>query len=293
MGGESKENVRLSGVPETLLWTLYHRAIETQHPQSLFEDPKALELVDAIDYPFEERFGGERQASLAQAQGLRTRRFDQQVEGFLQAYPDGVVAALGEGLDTQFWRVDNEQVTWISVDLPPVIALRKRLLHHGDRQHAIAGSVLDEGWMDEIDPRANLLFTAQGLLMYLRPPEVHRLLAVLARRFPGATLVFDAIPKWYSSRTIRGQVTTDHGYLAPPMPWGLDRDERIWLRTAIPGVADLHEHPIERGRGLLFGEIVPACNEIPALRHQLPFPAVMSMRFLRASRIASPTRLRQ
>jgi hypothetical protein len=174
----------------------------------------------------------------------------------------------------------------VSVDLPQVIEVRERLLHHGERQYTIAASVLDESWMDEIDPRADLLFTAQGLLKYFRPAEVHRLLATLASRFPGAILVFDVIPKWYSSRTIRGQVTAGSGgYEAPPMPWGLDRAERAALRALVPGLSDVQEHPIERGRGLLLGEIVPSLNVVPALRRRLPFPAVMSMRLPPAPRL--------
>jgi O-methyltransferase involved in polyketide biosynthesis len=33
--------------------------------------------------------------------------FDREVRRFLAAHPGGTVVALGEGLETQFWRVDN------------------------------------------------------------------------------------------------------------------------------------------------------------------------------------------
>ena len=33
------------------------------------------------------------------------------------ADPAGTVVALGDGLETQFWRVDNGRVRWLSVDL--------------------------------------------------------------------------------------------------------------------------------------------------------------------------------
>jgi O-methyltransferase involved in polyketide biosynthesis len=46
----------LSGVPETALWTLYHRALAAR--KGVLEDPKAIALVDQIDHPFQERFGG-------------------------------------------------------------------------------------------------------------------------------------------------------------------------------------------------------------------------------------------
>jgi O-methyltransferase involved in polyketide biosynthesis len=42
--------VQLGGVPETLLWTLYHRSIEARRPDAILTDPRAVELVDEIDY---------------------------------------------------------------------------------------------------------------------------------------------------------------------------------------------------------------------------------------------------
>ena len=56
----------LSGVPETALWTLYHRALAAR--KGVLDDPKAIELVDRIDHPFQERFGkGELAAFVALA----------------------------------------------------------------------------------------------------------------------------------------------------------------------------------------------------------------------------------
>ena len=49
--------VELDRVPETLLWTLYHRAVEARRADSVIADPMAIELVDRIDFPFAERFG--------------------------------------------------------------------------------------------------------------------------------------------------------------------------------------------------------------------------------------------
>ena len=47
----------LTGVPETLLWTLWHRVLEARRPDAALADPLAVELVGRIDYPFAERFG--------------------------------------------------------------------------------------------------------------------------------------------------------------------------------------------------------------------------------------------
>ena len=45
------ERIALSGVPETMLQTVYARARETQ-TRSALRDDKAVELVNRLDYDF-------------------------------------------------------------------------------------------------------------------------------------------------------------------------------------------------------------------------------------------------
>ncbi len=116
MSQEPKIPVDLTGVPETLLWTLFFRAQEAARPDALLQDPVAVDLVERIDYPFEARFN--QGSGWAQWQALRALTFDQAIRGFLAEHPEGTVISLGEGLETQFWRVDNERLRWVGVDLP-------------------------------------------------------------------------------------------------------------------------------------------------------------------------------
>lgn len=44
--------VRLGSVQETLLIPLYARAIETRASDSVLSDPRAVEMVEALDYDF-------------------------------------------------------------------------------------------------------------------------------------------------------------------------------------------------------------------------------------------------
>jgi O-methyltransferase involved in polyketide biosynthesis len=215
--------VELQGIPETTLWTLYMRAAEASRPGSVIDDPKAVELLERIDYPFEERFGAPR---LGQWQALRARTFDDEVRRFLARHPDGTVVALGEGLETQFWRVDNGSVNWVTVELPEILAVRADLLPQPERVRALDRSALDQAWMDEIDSSRGVLITAQGLLMYFQPDQVHGLIARCRERFPGAELVFDAIPRLVADRSQKGQLKTRSGYRPPPWLWGIDSKER-------------------------------------------------------------------
>ena len=257
----------LEGVPETLLWTLYHRALEARRPDAVLHDPAAVELVDRIDYPFAERFGGG-QAALAQWQALRVLRFDIEVRRFVAAHPDGTVVALGEGLETQCRRVDNGRARWIGVDLPETVEVRRRLLPDGPRHRTIASSVLDAAWMDEVDGSRGVLLTAQGLLMYLDPPGVHTVIERCAAAFPGAGLVFDAVPRWLAAAAQRAREGDAGGYRPPPWTWTTDRAERRRI-AALPGVADLRTVPLPRGRGVVHGFLLPLATRLPVVRTAL------------------------
>ena len=68
-------HVALAGVPETLLWTLYHRATEARRPDAVLRDPRGDEVLAHIDFPFEQRFGPARDG-FSQWQALRALCFD-------------------------------------------------------------------------------------------------------------------------------------------------------------------------------------------------------------------------
>ncbi|HEY9473225.1 MAG TPA: class I SAM-dependent methyltransferase [Mycobacteriales bacterium] len=272
--GQGRVRVELGGVSETLLWTLYHRATEARRPDGVLRDPLAVGLLGRIDYPFEQRFGPAG-SLLTQIQGLRVRCFDREVDRFLVEHPDGTVVALGEGLETQFWRVDNGRVHWLTVDLPEVTALRDRLLPDSPRLSTLACSATDERWLDEVDPTRGVLVVAQGLFMYLRPDQVHRLIAVCAGRFPGGALVFDAVPHWFANTATRGRMRTPTGYQAPPMPWGLDVPEQSGLRDLHPNIVGVRDLLPPPGRHLV-GRILPQMNRFPLLRNRRPSVVLLS-----------------
>jgi O-methyltransferase involved in polyketide biosynthesis len=261
--GQETVQVELEGVPETLLWTLYHRAVEARRGDAVLHDPRAVELVERIGYPFAERFGDG--ARLGQWQALRARCFDVQVGRFLAHRPDGTVVALGEGLETQFWRVDNGRMRWVSVDVDETVAVRRRLLPEEERMRTVAASALDPSWMDAVDPSQGVLLTAQGLLMYLAVADVHALIGSCAGRFPGAGLVFDAVPRWLADRSRHAGLATGGGYRPPPWQWGMDPGEEGRLR-ALPAVSELRRLRLPRGRGVVHGLVLPLAAALPPAR---------------------------
>ncbi|MGI8335926.1 class I SAM-dependent methyltransferase [Actinomadura scrupuli] len=159
---------------------------------------------------------------------------------------------------------------WLCVELPETAEVRRRLLPDGERRRTLACSALDRAWHDEVDASRGVLITAQGLLMYLRPPEVRELIAGCAERFRGGALVFDAVPRWFSARTVQGRMQTGQGYRTPPMPWGLDAGELQRVRTAHPRITEVRELPPPRGRGFYHGVLAPVQHRLPGARNLRP-----------------------
>jgi O-methyltransferase involved in polyketide biosynthesis len=188
--------VSLTGVPETLLIPLYHRAQETQRPDAMIKDDKAVEIVSKLDIDF----------SLFKLQNhdvvglvLRVREFDRFARDFLVAHPDGVIVHIGCGLDTRFERVDNGRTEWYDLDLPEVIDLRRKLIRDdGGRYHLIPCSVLDPKWIELISPMLPrpFLFIAEGVLPYFEEAQVRWLVKTVQSTFPGSEMVFDAHTPW-------------------------------------------------------------------------------------------------
>lgn len=189
----------LSDVAETLLIPLYIRAIESQRPDALIKDEKAVALVRQMDYDFS-RILAKIDEEVRVAVVLRNREFDRYARDFLARYPEAVVVHIGCGFDARFERVDNGQVEWYDLDLPEVIELRRKLIGgEGARHHFLACSVLDSAWLNAVSVhrRRPFLFLAEGVLMYFEEAQLKSLVLTLKEHFPGAELVFDAFSPFF------------------------------------------------------------------------------------------------
>ncbi|MCT9081335.1 class I SAM-dependent methyltransferase [Streptomyces fulvoviolaceus] len=179
----------LGTVQETLLIPLYGRAVESRKKDPILTDPRAEEIVAAIDYDFA-RFDG-----LPSLLGtvLRTSLFDGWVSEFLAAHPTGTVMEIGTGLNTRFERADNDRARWFDLDLPDVIELRRAFFTDTPRRTMIAASVTDETWADTVAAHSTgpYFFAAEAVLPYLTVTDVRHVIDLLATRFPGSTLALD------------------------------------------------------------------------------------------------------
>lgn len=188
-------NQGLSDVAETLLMTLYIRAMESQRPDALIKDEKAVALVTSMSYDFDRirqlKMDEDDQVGVI----LRNREFDRYVQDFLARNPEATVVYIGCGLDSRFERVDNGKVEWYDLDLPEVIEQRRRFIgDEKERYHLLSGSAFECAWLDAVNGAGQrpFLFLAEGVLMYFEEAQVKSLVLMLRDHFPGAELVFDA-----------------------------------------------------------------------------------------------------
>lgn len=212
---------------------------------------------------------------------VRVATFDGAVRRFLRVYPAATVVALGEGLETQFWRVDNGQVQWLTVDLPETMELRHRLLPDGPRQSSHCGSALALGWMDGLDSREPILITAQGLLPYFGRDQVHCLIAAIAQRLPGSLLVFDCVPEAMLER-VRRASGRERDLAVKLWTWLFSASERAAI-SAIPGLEELRDlAPPLRLDLTSLG--IGAVGRLPhRIRYSLPVFPILQARFRAAS----------
>ena len=225
------ENTRqiLEGVAETLLITLYVRAMESQRPDALIKDDKAVALVTQTGHDFSRfkqiRMDEDDKVAIV----LRNREFDRYARDFLVRHPKAVVVHIGCGLDSRFERVAerNGQVEWYDLDLPEVIELRRKLLgDEAGRYHFLSCSAFDHSWLEMISCHRQrpFLFLAEGVFMYFKETQVKSLVLALREHFPGAELVFDAFsPYLVRMNNLRFAITR----LSARYYWGLKRGRDI------------------------------------------------------------------
>jgi O-methyltransferase involved in polyketide biosynthesis len=228
---ETNLKITLTPEQETLLITLYAKS---QPDNPLFYDPAARDILDQVEYDFNRLHVPYKTVILV---CQRAKKIDLYTQDFLAESPNGVVVQLGCGLDTRFLRVDNGEVAWYDLDMPPVIELRREFFTENGRYHMLAASAADLAWVEAVTDRDRpVLVIAEGLLMYLDAADVQRLVLRLRESFPGCRLIADV----FSRQTARS--ATSHPALkatGATLGWGMDDPHE--LETWAPGIRLLEE----------------------------------------------------
>jgi O-methyltransferase involved in polyketide biosynthesis len=213
-------NQNWSGVPETYLAPLYWKAMESQRPDAMIKDEKAVELITRESLDFSRVMQIPMTELLKTMRIIFTREMDRYSRDFLSRNPEAVVVHIGCGLDTRFERVDNGRVEWYDLDLPDVIVLRRRYLgDEKERYHLLSCSVHEDTWLETVKVHSPhpCLFLAETVFVYFVEAQVKALVLKLRDHFPGAELVFDG---WRPFEVWLGNRYLSNSTFAGLMHWG-------------------------------------------------------------------------
>lgn len=190
-----KYHIEPNTVQETLVIPLYGRKICSEHFPELFKDEEAERICGSLDYDFAEK--GKKMESTAGLFGaleVAQRQYDIacEVKDYLKEHPNAAVVNLGCGLDDTFRKCDNGTCRGYNIDFPDVIEIRNEILPAAEREINLAFDLNDEAWMEQIDAEGGAVFYATGVFYYFKTEDVRTLFTKMAKRFPGAVLVFDS-----------------------------------------------------------------------------------------------------
>ncbi|MFF4836302.1 SAM-dependent methyltransferase [Streptomyces sp. NPDC001315] len=186
----------LEGVSVTALWTARMRAQESARPDALIHDPLAAEFPTAAGTAGAPPGSGLLQTVLPDWLAVRTRFFDEHLLSAASGCRQ--VVLLGAGLDTRAYRLDwPAETTVFEVDLPALHVFKERVVagHRptAARRVPVAADLLGD-WRGSLlaagfDPERPTAWLCEGLLFYLAPEAVDRLVSTAgALSAPGSTL---------------------------------------------------------------------------------------------------------
>lgn len=196
-----KVSIDLTGPAQTMLTTLYLKALDADFERPVLGDRFAKEAIERIDYDWNDLGVNGKWAPIVT---IRTAQYDIWAKQFIAAHGPCTVVHLGCGLDSRVFRVDpGADVQWYDVDFPGVIELREKVYPSRPNYHLLATPATELSWLDQIPADKPVLFLAEGISMYLTEDDGIALLRRVVERFPSGELQID----FYNWVGIRSQKT--------------------------------------------------------------------------------------
>ena len=249
------EKISLSGVPETMLQTIYARAKESQG-RGAIHDAKAEEIIERLNYDFSL---ADKDSAMRSGVIARTIVLDRLTKAWLVSNPGAVVVNIACGLDTRCYRMEGF-CHWYNLDLPETMAVRESLLPERGKISQIAMSAMDD-WGNEIkEQNTPVLIIIEGLTMYLSEADVQRIFRVISRRFEKATVFAETmnpmIVKRFKEKSIEGSNAK--------FSWGVKNGPA--LAALLPDFRFMEEHCLTEGMAV-FAPIYKLLDKLPAVRN--------------------------
>ena len=236
------DRISLSGVPETMLQTLYARAEESR-TRGAIHDEAAEALVSKLDYDFSI---AKRDKAMRSGVIARTIVLDKLTKAFLASHPGAVVVNIACGLD--------------NLDLPETMAVREKLLpEKNETISQLAMSAMDDWGAKIAETNAPALIIIEGLTMYLAQTDVQQIFRVISGRFQDATVFVETMNPMVVRRFQEKSIAASGAHFT----WGVKDGET--LAALLPDFRFMEEHGLTEGMAV-FVPIYKLLDKIPAVR---------------------------
>ena len=162
----------------------------------------------------------------------------------------------------------NEKITLSGV--PETIAVREKLLPEDGAISQLGMSAMDDWGSAVAETDAPVLIIIEGLTMYLTEADVQRIFAVIAGRFPAATVFVETmnpmVVRRFKEKSIEGSNAK--------FTWGVK--DGAALAALLPGFALIEEHSLTEGMAVFvpvykvldkLGFVRNISNKIIVLKH--------------------------
>ena len=241
-----KIKVKMGAVPETMLQTMYARARESQKPDAVIHDDKAVEIVQKLDYDFSL---ADKDAPMSSGVIARTIILDRLVSDFFEKHPNSVVINIACGMDTRCYRNEGRYARWYNIDLPDTINVRKQFLREeGPVIYQIAQSATDSSWADRIDYNDEpVLVIIEGLTMYLNEADVKKIFEIIDNKFSHAYVLVEIMNPFMAAHIKEKSIEKSSAKFS----WGIKNGKE--LEKLIPPFKFIADHSLAEG----MAEFVP------------------------------------
>ena len=234
-----KEKVNVTGVPETMVQTLYARAKETRKKNAKINDEIAEELVKNLDYDFSK---ADKDKAMNYGVIARTIVLDRMVEQYLEKNANTIVINIACGLDTRCYRMKGKYLHWYNIDLPETMKIRRQFLPETGPIYQIAKSVMDDSYVDDIDYHCeNVLVIIEGLTMYLCEKDIRKMFFIIEKSFQKVTVMVETmspfVVKHVKEKSIEGSNAK--------FTWGVKNGTE--LQRIVPGFSVQQEVSLVEG----------------------------------------------
>ena len=253
-----KEKVNVTGLPETMIQTLYARAKESGKENAKIHDDMAVEMVSRLDYDFSK---ADQDKAMSYGVIARTIVLDEMVEKYLSGHPNTIVVNIASGLDTRCYRMQGKYVRWYNVDLPETMKIREKFITENGSISQIAKSAMDASYIDDIEYGGeNVLVIIEGLSMYLSEADVLQMMSIIEKTFRKVTVMIETMSPFVVKHIKEKSIEGSHAKFT----WGVKNGTA--LAALLPDFRLVEEHGLTEGMAV-FVPIYKVLDKLTVVRN--------------------------